>query len=219
MARVSPLSLSGETMTLLLRKVKERWGRVYKATILGAEYIFRPLRVGEYRDVSIMEDMEAKELKILSTSLLSPKVNMLDDLLSGVAELLISMITNVTDINENSLMRKVSEARDRLGITDNILGLQIEIVKNLNYTPDQVYQMDFEKFVESICLVEAMTGKPLVAAQPDTSPRVSTEVDRPGDPQPIEIADVRDMSQMQDVADRNAENLRVAYLKRKGKYG
>lgn len=185
--------------------------RIYRTNILGEDYVFRPLSIGEFRQVSLVEDSEEKELGILSRALVSPKVEKLDDLLSGVAECLIAAVSSVTDITEESLMRKVQEERDRLGVTDNILALELEVIRHLNYTPDRVRDMSIDEFVEAVVMAEVIAGKPLIASGGDDSTRASREAHEPAE----ESADPRNRAEMEDVARRSAERLIDKY--RRGK--
>lgn len=194
---------------------KSKW-KVYKVDFFGEHYFFRAMNVGEFRKISLIEDMHEKERIILTKGVLWPKVSGLDNLLSGIAERLVLLISNATNITEETIIQKVGEARDRLGITDNILALQIEIVKNLNYTPDKVDEMSFDEFIDSVVLAEAVVGRPLIAGGLEEPLPERNQVDSPGmDPEPIELSNMKDIRQQEGVANENAVRLREAYLKKK----
>lgn len=195
---------------------KRKYGKVYRTRIMGDDFYFRAMNIGEFRKISMIDDLEQKELAILSIGVLFPDVKTLDDLISGTAEKLILYISNVTNITDETMMQKVSEARDRLGITDNILSLQIEIIKCLNYTPKQVEAMSLEEFVEAVVLAEAMLGKPLIAAGKDDGQGEPTiTVDSQTQPSPVELGDMKSIDQMENVANKNAVGLRESYLRKK----
>jgi len=194
----------------MIEELKKKWGKVYRVVLFGDTYLFRALRIGEFRDVSLIDEPEVKELAILSRGLLSPKVTVLDDLLSGIAEFLIGVISKVTDISEDTLAQKMSEARDRLGITDNILSLEIEIIKHLNYTPDRVNDMSLVEFTEALAMAEAVAGRPLLSTGKE-EPGPAAHFQSEGE----EMADPKNPAQMEEVANRNAMRLAHNYVRGK----
>jgi hypothetical protein len=194
---------------------KSRW-KIYKVDFFGDSYFFRAMNVGEFRKISLIEDLQEKERIILTKGVLWPKVDDLDDLLSGIAERLVLLVSNATNITEETIIQKVGEARDRLGITDNILALQIEIVKNLNYTPDKVDAMSFDEFIDAVVLAEAIVGRPLIAGGLEEPLPESPQADSPGPaPEPIELSNMKDIRQHEGVANENAVRLREMYLRKK----
>lgn len=191
-----------------MEELKKKWGKIYKAVVFGETYLYRALRIGEFREVSLIDEPEDKELAILRLGVLSPKIASLDDLLSGVAEILIGLVSRVTDISEDTLSQKVSEARDNLGITDNVLSLEVEIIRNLNYTPDRVKGMTLDEFAEALAMAEAVAGKPLLSTGKEERPAAIRE-----DTSLEEVADPRDPNQMEEVANRSAMRLAQNYAR------
>ena len=201
-----------------IKEWKRRYGKVYKVVHNGDPYFFRAMNIGEFRRISLMDDMVEKEHVILTNGILWPTVRELDDLPSGLAERLVMYISNATNITEESMVRKVSEARDRLGITDNILSLQIELIKSLNYTPDVVDSMGFDEFVRAVVMAEAVLGRPLIAGSLDDSPQTQQQDDisSPGGPEPIvDVSNMKTIDEMEDVANRNADRLKRVWQKKK----
>ena len=192
-------------------------GKKYVIRFFDDEYVIRPLNVGEYRTISMIDGMEEKQLAILKAGVITPPITSLDTILSGIAETLVLQISNLTDINESSMATKVAAERDRLGVTDDMLSFKLEIVKYLNYTPRQVDEMSIDDFVEAIVLVEAITNKPLVASGKDDGVRAKkTSI---SEESALESADPKDRVAMEQVANKNAIRLQQVYLmKKKAKY-
>lgn len=206
-------------MDIKIKEWKRKYGRVYRLFYNDEPYYFRAMNMGEFRRISLMEDMQEKELVILVNGVLYPRVTDLDDLPSGLAERLVLLISNVTNITEENIVHKVSQARDALGITDNILALQIEIIKNLNYTPDVVDNMSLDEFVRAVVLAEAVVGRPLIAGGMDDKPQqeeTGEDTSRPGDPdQFVEVSNMKTIDEMEGVANENANRLRKIYDRKK----
>lgn len=186
----------------------------YRLRFHDETYIYRPLTIGEFREVSLIEDTFEKEARILAFGLVSPGTAH-GDLPSGLAEALVVLISKVTDITEDRIIQEISHARDRLGITDNILTWKVEIIKHLHYTPRQVDAMTLEEFMDAIALVEVVNGgQPLVAASREDEP--APAADTLEGPEPVvDVPDMKDISHMENVAAQNAENLRHIYRRTK----
>lgn len=198
----------------LIHFLKQRHRRVYRHWSNGSEYFYRPLSVGEFRAISLTEDLQEKENTILRKGLLHPEMDP-GDLPSGVAENLVMLISKVTDITESRIIEEITAARDRLSITDNILGWKLEIIKNLHYKPEEVDAMNLPQFMDAIALVEAMVGRPLVAAGPEDAPTQETPSTDMGAPDEIDVPDMKDTRHMENVADANARQLRELWRKKK----
>ena len=162
-----------------INKWKAEFGKVYRIRMLHQDYIFRPLRMSEYHQISQQEDPVEKELIILSRGVLHPKID-LDTIPSGVAERLVLYISHVTNITEETILQKVQEKRDALGMTDDYLKWKCHLIKALNYKPEEVDAMNLDQFIEALVMAEEVLGAPLISAgsdeaelpqpDPDTSP-------------------------------------------------
>lgn len=194
------------------RRLKRLYPKLYKFRSCDQDWYFRPLNIGEYRQVSVQDEPDLKESTILSFGLVWPILSFAD-IPSGTAEHLVMFITQVTDINEGSVLQKVQEKRDSLGMTDDILRWKIQIVKHLNYTPDQVDAMSLDKFVESLILVEEMIGMPLVAQGEETPSAPPKDTTAQPDTLENEVPAGTNMgSELNTMADATVDTLRSVYL-------
>ena len=168
-----------------IEKWKAEFGKVYRITMLRQDYIFRPLHMSEYHLVSQSEDPVEKEMIILSRGVLYPKID-LATIPSGVAERLVLYISSITNITEETILQKVQEKRDKLGISDDYLKWKCHIIKALNYKPEEVDAMNLDKFIEALVMTEEVLQAPLISvgsdeaelppAGPDTDAPEETEI-------------------------------------------
>lgn len=190
---------------LMIQKWKRMYGHVYKIIISGDTWYYRALRMCEIRAVSTCIDQEEKELSILKSGVLHPTVSNLNNITAGAAEALVLLISRVTDATEESILRKVSEQRDKLGMSDDYLKWKVEIIRSLNYTPEQVDEMTIDEFVGALVLAEEVQGRPLVASGEDDGTSVSQD-DSMGP------AEENENMAPGDAADASARTLRSSYL-------
>ncbi len=159
-----------------IKKWKKQYGKIYSVELLGNTYIFRSLLMGEYHNVSKEDDVILKEQIILNHGVLHPLSISISNIPSGVAEKLVLYISQATGISEKSILDKVQEKRDQLGITDDYLKWKTKIIQSLNYTPDQVDSMSFDKFIESLVMAEEVLQTPLVAVGSDEAELPQSEL-------------------------------------------
>lgn len=206
----------------LINKWKKEHKRVFKVEISGNVFYYRRLTVGEIRTVSLCEDQEQKELRILKSGVLHPQINTLLDIPAGAADNLVSLISKVTEATEESILKKVSDERDRMGMTDDYLKWKVEIIKTLNYTPREIDKMTIDEFVEALVMAEEVQGRPLVASGEDDGSSISEPATKTTDTSlPTEGVETNDPLS-QDVANSLAIRLRNEYLagkKRRQRFG
>ena len=151
----------------MIRKWKKMYGRVFRCVIQDDVWYYRALRLGEVRTVSMCEDQEQKELMILKCGIIHPKIEDLEGITAGAADRLVLLISGVTGADEESILKRVSDERDKLGISDDYLKWKVQIIKTLNYNPDEVDRMTMDDFVRAIVLTEEVQGRPLVSVGKD----------------------------------------------------
>jgi len=200
----------------MIGKWKKQFKRVFKATLSGTTWYYRRLTVGEIRKISLCEDQEQKELLILQSGFLQPIIETLNDIPAGSADSLVSLISRVTEATEENILKKISEERDRLGMSDDYLKWKVEIIKTLNYTPRDIDAMSIDEFVEALVMAEEVQGRPLVASGKDN--------DGPPPPQTTDMGAPEENENMSvgDAASTAAVELRNKYLegkKRRQRFG
>jgi hypothetical protein len=193
------------TENLMVQKWKKAYRHVYRTTISGEQWYYRALRMHEIRTVSMCTDQEDKELSILQYGVIHPVIKDLNSIIAGAAETLVLLISKVTDATEGSILRKVNEERDRLGMSDDYLKWKVEIIKSLNYTPEQVDGMTIDEFVRALVLSEEVQGRPLVASGDDDGTTAAQDETMA----PLEENENMDTG---DAATNAARQLRVHYL-------
>lgn len=192
-----------------IKKWKAEFGKVYRITLLKQDYIFRPLRMNEFHLISQTDDPIEKEMIILHQGILYPKID-LSQIPSGVAERLVLYISQITNITEESILRKVQEKRDKLGMTDDYLKWKCHLIKTLNYKPEEVDAMNFDQFIEALVMAEEVLGAPLVTIGSDEAelPEAGPDV---GPPEEQEVDQVVHNAQ----AEQTVDDLRRVYVREK----
>lgn len=203
-----------------IKRWKAQYGKIYRINLLKQDYIYRSLLMGEYHHVSQQDDPVEKEKIILSCGVLHPNIN-LATIPSGIAERLVICISQITDITEKTIIDKVQEKRDELGLTDDYLKWKCQMIKALNYKPEEVDAMTFDQFVTALVMAEEVLGAPLVVigqeedelpqAPPDTAP--PEEADQVV---PLEKGEVP-KAVLETQADQTVDDLRRIYKREKNK--
>ncbi len=204
-----------------IKRWKAQYGKIYRINVLKQDYIFRSLLMGEYHRVSQQDDPVEKERIILTCGVLYPNIN-LTTIPSGVAERLVICISQVTNITEKTITDKVQEKRDELGMTDDYLKWKCQMIKALNYKPEEIDNMTFDRFVEALVMAEEVLGAPLVAIGPEEE---AMPQENPVDQKPQEEEQVVPLTKggeipravLETQADQTVKDLKLIYAREKKK--
>ncbi len=194
-----------------IAKWKAEFGKIYRVRLMNQDYIFRPLLMSEYHTVAQQDDPVEKENIILSRGVLYPPID-LSTIPSGVAERLVIYISQATNITEDTIIQKVQEKRDLLGMTDDYLKWKCHLIRTLNYKPEEVDAMSLDKFINALVMAEEVLGAPLISigTDEDELPQVRSNTEQAEEQ---EVEHIEHSVQ----ADQSVQELKQIYAREKKK--
>ena len=137
----------GETIA----KWKFEFGEIFS---LGG-YIFRPLKVGEYKSIANHKDWNATEIEdfIVKTTILHPKFEDLESL-AGLISSLSEEVMNISCFGEVSFAKKaLSKSRENVNQVTNLMKVFI-LAAMPQYTDEKLDQYTFSELSLKVALAE-----------------------------------------------------------------
>lgn len=193
---------------MTIEDLKKQYGRVFKYSKDGVDYIYRPLCMGEYHHLSRIEDVAEMELKTLQYGIVSHKIKTMNDIPSGVAESLVLLISKVTNISLEVILAKVQQYRDEMGMADDYIRWKSQLIKCLNYTPEQIDSMSVDEFAKNLVMAEEVVGMPFVTMGESAPQEGSVEKSAGNEASPGPLGPQ---------ADKTVDPLRKTYLQGKNR--